>query len=606
MGPQLSESNRDNGRTSRLEPGAPATAERPYRAILRYARPYWKEYAAGAALGVLFAVVGMAEPLIIRAIVGRFERGAMTPGLLWILFGGLVAMAATMGVARFFQRSWMIRASRKAEYDLRNDYFRHVGRLSQAFFHRMKTGDIMARATNDMNYVRMILGPGIMGTVDLVWVPTMLGLMIYLSPRLTLYALLPMPFITLFVYGLVMYLHRQSEIVQEQFGVVNSRAQENLAGARVVKAYGIEDRERQAFREESTVYMRQNLRLAAVQVMTWPLIGFSIGLTVLFVIWRGGYLVIEGRIGLGDFTAFLFALFSLVWPVTSFGWILTLYQRGSVGMKRILEVMLERPEIADTAATRTDIAAIEGRIEFDNVTFGYGERPVLHEISFTVEAGQTVAVVGPTGSGKSTLVSLLMREYEPSAGSVRVDGIDVRRIPLRVLRDAIGYVPQDTFLFSESVGSNLALGRPEATREEMDFAADVAQFLDTVRELPQGYDTLLGERGINLSGGQKQRLAIARAIVRDPKILILDDALSSVDTHTEERILQGLKPVAAARTTLIISHRISSIRHADLILVLEDGRLVAQGRHDELVAAGGLYADLYERQLLEEELEETA
>jgi ATP-binding cassette subfamily B protein len=577
---------------------------RPFKTLLRYNRPFWRDYAIGMGIALVFSLIGLATPIVISWVVDRFQSGRMTREFLFIYFGALVAVSAVTGVARYFQRMLMIGASRKFEYDLRNDYFRHVQRLSQDFFHRVKTGDVMARATNDLNYVRMFIGPGIMGTVDLVGVPYTVGVMLYFSPKLTLYAMAPLPLVSILVYIFVMYVHRQSKVVQEQFSTVNSRVQEDLAGARVVKAYGIEERELRAFNEESVQYMRSNMRLAFVQSLAFPLIGLVVGLTILFILWEGGQMVIAKQLSLGNFTGFVVSITMLMWPLASFGWVLTLYQRGAVGMNRILEVMTETPSIRDTERTRHDVPPIRGEIRYEGVSFSYCGENVLEDVSFEARAGETVAIVGATGSGKSSIVALLTREYDPTAGRVLVDGVDTREIPLERLRRAIGYVPQDTFLFSDSIRENLTLGRPEATQEQMDEACEAAQFAETVSQLPERYDTLLGERGVNLSGGQKQRLAIARAILRDPAILILDDALSSVDTHTEESILQRLKEIAATRTTFIISHRVSTVRHADTILVLRDGRIVEKGTHDELLAVGGVYADLHRRQLLEEQLEE--
>lgn len=572
--------------------------------MLRYNAPYWREYAIGGVLAGFHALLGVAMPVVVRAVVGAFESRTITATRLAIFVCGLIGVFVIAGVARYFQRTLMINASRKFEYDLRNDYFRRVLALSRAFFNRTSTGDIMARATNDINFVRDFIGPGVMYTIDMLRVPVSLGMMLWLSVRLTVIALVPLPFLSVVVYFLVRFMHRESRIVQEQFGAVTARVQENLAGARVVKAYGIADRETARFRRESERYMRDNLRLVAVTSFAWPLIGLLLGGSILLIIWRGGAFVIQGSLQVADLTAFLVCLIMLALPLAQFGWVLTLYQRGAVGMNRISEVLATTPDIRDSEKTRQDVLITDGRIRFEGVTFAYGATPVLREISFDVSAGQTVAIVGRTGSGKSTIVSLLTREYDPQAGVIYMDGVDLREIPLKVLRDAVGCVPQDTFIFSDTIRRNLLLGRPDATDAELRHACEVAQFAPDVAEMAQGYDTLLGERGINLSGGQKQRLALARAIVRDPRILILDDALSSVDTHTEERILQGLRGVMAARTSVIISHRVSAVRGADIILVLDDGRIVERGNHATLIAHDGLYAGMYRRQLLEKALEE--
>ena len=590
------------------------TLRSPFRAILQYNRPYWRDYLVGSGLSALFVLIGLAMPLVVRAVVGQFENNTMTPRLLLMYFLGLLGVGAATGVARYWERTLIIRASRKSEYDLRNDLFGRLQVLPQEFFHRTQTGDIMARATNDLNYVRMFVGPGIMGTIDMMRLPFTLALMVYLSGQLTLLALIPLPLVSLLVYGFVTFMHRQSERVQQQYSVITARTQESLAGARVVQAYGIADREIAAFTRESQKYTIENLRLAYVMSLAWPLIGVTIAFMIVLVVWSGGVMVIDGTLTLEDLTGFIVCMLMLVWPLAEFGWILTLYQRGAVGMRRINEILAEIPAIRDDENTRHDFNVQSGSIRFENVSFAYRHTkegsvsieptPVLHRVNFEVPAGKTAAIVGPTGSGKSTIVSLLTREYDPVSGQILVDGCDLRRIPLRVLRRAIGFVPQDTFLFSDTIRANVTFGVPDATQHQVDCACEVAQFTETVDPLPDRYETLLGERGVNLSGGQKQRLAIARAVICDPKILVLDDALSSVDTHTEEEILQRLRRVMATRTSIIISHRISTIRHADLILVVDEGRIVERGTHDQLVARGGLYASMYQRQLLEEELEQ--
>jgi ATP-binding cassette subfamily B protein len=589
------------------------TLRSPFLSILQYNRPYWREYLAGSLLSAIFVLIGLAMPLVVRSVVAQFENNTMTPRFLLLYFIGLLCVGAGTGLARYWERTLIIGASRKSEYDLRNDLFEHVQILSQEFFHRTQTGDIMARATNDLNYVRMFIGPGIMGTIDMMRLPLTLALMIYLSGRLTLTALIPLPLVSLLVYGFVTFMHRQSERVQQQYSVITARTHESLAGARVVQAYGIADREIAAFTRESEKYMRENMRLAYIMSLAWPLIGMTIAFMIVLVVWSGGAMVIDDALKLEDLTGFVVCMLMLVWPLAEFGWILTLYQRGAVGMRRINEILAEIPAIRDGENTQREFEIERGSIRFENVSFAYRHTkeggvsiepaPVLHDVSFEVPSGKTVAIVGPTGSGKSTIVSLLTREYDPTAGRILVDGCDLRRIPVRALRRAVGFVPQDTFLFSDTIRTNITFGVPDAAQEQIEHACDAARFAETIDALPGRYETLLGERGVNLSGGQKQRLAIARALICDPKILILDDALSSVDTHTEEEILQRLKQAMATRTSVIISHRVSTIRHADLILVVDDGRIVEQGTHDELVTRGGLYAGMYQRQLLEEELE---
>ncbi len=590
--------------------------------MLKYCQPYWRSYTAGLALSAVFVLVSLITPLIIRRVVNELELGTLTNTLLLACFAGLLGVSTISGIARYFQRRLVICASRKGEYDLRNDYFTHILDLSQSFFDKEKTGDVMARSVNDLNFVRMFMGPGIMSTMDMMRIPMTLLVMAYLSVKLTLFVLVPLPFVSIVYYFLISFMHRQSKITQEQFSEVTSRAQENLAGARVVKAYDVASREMDEFRKESKLYMKENMKLAAVVSFVRPLIGFLAGLTVLIALWKGGQMVIDrapmsrfifeqgaltltqSNFGLGDLTGFMTCLLSIMWPLVQFAWMMTLYQRGSAGMRRISEILEVTPEVRDTQRTIKDFGEIEGRIRFDNVSFSYDDSPVLKNLSFDIPQGATAAIVGPTGSGKTSIISLLAREYNLSSGRILIDETEISQIPLHAIRGAIGFVPQETFLFADSIRKNVSLGCISADDEQIHAACKVAQLTETIEELEHGIDTLLGERGVNLSGGQKQRLAIARAVIREPKILILDDALSSVDTHTEEQILRRLKDVAVGRTSIIISHRISTIRHASIIIVIEDGRIVQKGTHDELVAAGGLYTRIHEQQLLEEELEE--
>lgn len=585
----------------------------PFRTLLAYNLPYWRRYALGSILSLAYMLLTLVFPLIVKGAVAELKGhlgtgdspdAAQALHALWIYFGLLTGASLVTGILRYGQRMLMIGASRQFEYDIRNDYFRHIQRLSRAFFTSTKTGDIMARATNDLNYVRMFIGPGIMGTIDMLRLPFTLALMIWLSPMLTLVVLLPMPLVSFAVYKIVMFTHYKSKEVQAIFSTLTARAQENLAGARVVKAYGITEREVAAFHTIADKYRKESLTLSIVESMIWPVIGILVGVTIMIVLWFGGRMVIAGNLPFENFSAFIFCIFLLVFPLAQFGWILTLYQRGAAGMNRITDIMAREPDIRDTARTDESISELTGSVRFDDVSFGYDEAPVLQGITFSLSAGKTLAIVGATGSGKSSLVSLLTREYDPRSGTITVDGHDLRDIPVDTIRRAIGYVPQDTFLFSDTIANNLTLGAPNADETALRRAADIAQFSETVEGFEKKWDTLLGERGVNLSGGQKQRLTIARALIRDPQILILDDALSSVDAHTEEDILEGLRTVTQGRTTIIIAHRISAVRHADEILVLDEGRIVERGVHGDLIQGGGVYAAMYERQLLEDELEE--
>jgi len=593
---------------------------KPFRTLLRFNRPYLRAYLAGSALAVVFVTTSLFMPLVIRATVQGLNQGTLGTDRLWLFFWMLLATSVAAGVARYFQRTLMIGASRHFEYDLRNAYFRQLQRLSASFFQRMPTGDLMARATSDINQIRDFMGPGVMGSVDMIRLPFTLGMMLFLSPRLTLCALLPLPALTVLVYLFVRFMNRQSKIVQEIYAELSTRVQENLAGARVVKAFGIEDRETERFRRKTAEYMRANVKLAAVTSFAWPLIDLLVGMAVLLVIWQGGRMVIENRLTLGDLTAFLITMIMLAWPLIQFGWVLTLYQRGAVSMNRLSAILDETPEIADDGRTVPDARITAGRIQFEGVSFRYPPPPeadteaahaagpnrpcAVDNVCFEVPAGTTLAIVGPTGSGKSTLLSLLCREFEPQTGRILIDGQPLETLPIRTLRHALGCVPQDVFIFSESIRENIRLGRPDAADAEILDAVRVAGFLADLQEMPRALDTLLGERGVNLSGGQKQRMALARALVCNPAILLLDDTLSSVDTRTEELILRELRGYMAGRTGIIVSHRISSIRHARRIVVLADGCIVESGTHDQLVALGGLYAGLHRRQLLETHLEE--
>jgi len=515
-----------------------------------------------------------------------------------------VGIALVKGIFRFLTRWVAIGISRDIEFDLRNDLFRHLESLSWSYYQRTRTGDIMARATNDLNAVRMLLGPAIMYTANtVVYTLGALYFMYRISPSLTAWAFLPLPIVSVVVQYFGSRIHERFERIQAMFSDISARAQENFSGARVVRAFVQEEAEIEAFENANREYIRRSLKLVRLMGMLWPTLETLLGLAVVLVLWLGGRQVLQGKIDVGMFVAFNTYLVQLTWPMISIGWVLNLFQRGSASMGRINEIFAERPEIADRISPERAPEAIRGEIEFRNLSFAYNGVPVLNDVSLKIPAGSSLAVVGATGSGKSTLVSLVPRIYDAPAGSVLIDGQPITDYPLATLRRAIGFVPQETFLFSDTVRENIALGAESATDDDVRRAAEAANIAADIADFPEKYQTMVGERGITLSGGQKQRTAIARALIRDPRILVLDDALSSVDTYTEEKILNHLREVMQGRTTIFISHRVSTVRNAGRIAVLHGGRIVELGTHDELIARNGYYTDLYNKQLLEEELE---
>ncbi len=581
------------------------------RPLFPYLRKYRGSYFIGTICVFINNGVWILFPLVLRHAVDGLQGGVTREKLLTYSLE-LMGVAAIKGIFQFLTRWIVIGISREIEFDLRNDLFRHLESLSYSYYQRTRTGDIMARATNDLNAVRMLLGPAIMYSANtIVFTAGALAFMLSISPRLTFYAFLPLPLVSITVQYFGKQIHERFEKIQAMFSEISARAQENFSGARVIRAYVQEESEIAAFETSNREYINRSLKLVRLMGMLWPTLETMLGLAIVLVLWLGGREVLYGRMTVGGFVAFNTYMVQLTWPVIALGWVINIFQRGTASMGRINEILVEQSEIQDSPEVRAKAAGegaratqIRGQIEFRGLNFGYNGVPVLHDINLRIPAGSSLAIVGPTGSGKTTLVSLIPRIYDAAPGTVWIDGKPVREFPLEPLRRQIGFVPQETFLFSETVRENIAFGNEDATDEEVSSAAEAANIAQDIEEFPEKYRTLVGERGITLSGGQKQRTAIARAIIRNPRILILDDALSSVDTHTEDKILNHLREVMQNRTTIFISHRVSTVRNADMIAVLHAGRIVELGTHDELLARNGYYSDLYNKQLLEEELAE--
>jgi ATP-binding cassette, subfamily B, multidrug efflux pump len=578
---------------------------------LRPLFPYLKKYRLSFAVGMICVLcnngIWILFPQVIRRAVDDLHLG-VTRHKLWIYALLLLAVAAVKGIFQFLTRWIMIGISREIEFDMRNDLFQHLERLSYSYYQRTRTGDIMARATNDLNAVRMLLGPAIMYSANtIVFTAGALAFMLSISPRLTLYAFLPLPFVSVVVQYFGRRIHERFERIQAMFSEISARAQENFSGVRVVRAYVQEEAEITAFETSNKEYIARSLKLVRLMGMLWPTLETMLGFAIVLVLWLGGREVLYGRISVGDFVAFNTYMVQLTWPIIALGWVINIFQRGTASMARINEILTEKPEIEDAPAIKAagaPITHLRGDIEFRGLNFAYNGTPVLHDVNLYVPAGSSLAIVGPTGSGKTTLVSLIPRIYDAAPGTVLIDGRPIREYPLEFLRHQIGFVPQETFLFSETVRENIAFGNVNASDEQVHSAAQAASIASDIESFPEQYQTLVGERGIALSGGQKQRTAIARAIIRDPRILVLDDALSSVDTQTEDKILNHLREVMRDRTTIFISHRVSTVRNADVIAVLHGGRIVELGTHDQLLTLNGYYSDLYNKQLLEEELAE--
>ena len=598
---------------------------------LRPLLPYVKRYRWGYVAGTVCVLLTNGIWILFPKVLGRAAddlNGGVTRQKLLLYAGLLLAVALSKGIFQFLTRWIVIGVSRDIEFDLRNDLFARLESLSYSYYQRNRTGDIMARATNDLNAVRMLLGPAIMYSANtIVYTAGALAFMIAISPRLTLLTFLPLPAVSIIIQTFGRRIHERFERIQAMFSEISARAQENFSGARLIRAYVQEEAEIAAFERENNEYIQRSLKLVRLMGMLWPTLELMLGCAVVLVLWLGGREVIaglatrslvtnlgqgypavtttlrlSGSMTVGNFVAFSTYMMQLTWPVIALGWVINIFQRGTASLGRINEIMREEPAIKDAPGARD--LEVAGEIEFRGLNFSYEGKEVLHGVNLRIPAGSSLAIVGPTGSGKTTLVSLIPRIYDAEPGTVLIDGRPVREYSLASLRRNIGFVPQETFLFSDRIRENIAFGVESASDAEVQKAAEAANIALDIEGFPEAYETMVGERGITLSGGQKQRTAISRALIRNPRILVLDDALSSVDTHTEDKILNDLRNVMRGRTTIFISHRVSTVRNADRIAVLHSGKVVELGTHDELLALNGYYSDLYNKQLLEEELEE--
>ena len=595
------------------------------RPLFPYLKKYWKGYFWGTVSVFLNNGVWILFPLVIQRAIDGLRSGVTREKLLTYA-AMLIGVSVIKGIFQFLTRWIVIGISRDIEFDLRNDLFRHLESLPYSYYQRTRTGDVMARMTNDLNAVRLLLGPAIMYSANtLVFTTGALIFMIHISPKLTMWTFLPLPVASIVVQYFGKRIHERFERIQAMFSDISARAQENFSGARIIRAYAQEQAEVDAFETDNIEYIARSLKLVRLMGMLWPTLETMLGFAIVLVLWLGGREVILGHMSPGGFVAFNTYMVQLTWPVIALGWVINIFQRGTASMGRINEILVERPEIADDPGELrvTPETPLLGEIEFRDLSFAYPSEsaaanaqaaagdaanrapgaPILANINLKIPAGTSLAIVGPTGSGKSTLVSLIPRIYDAAPGTVLIDGRPIREFPLGTLRRNIGFVPQETFLFSTTIRENIAFGSEDASDAEIHHAAEVARIAHEIESFPEGYATMVGERGLTLSGGQKQRTAIARAVVRNPRILVLDDALASVDTQTEDHILNHLREVMQGRTTIFISHRVSTVRNADRIAVLHSGSIVEYGTHEELLAMNGYYTELYSKQQLEEELE---